>query len=58
MMCTAYDLSDLNLSSDEIEIINTGEELPFSLEKDSGFITSNCSVEFDGKSLVVHNENK
>jgi hypothetical protein len=48
-----YDLSGLNLTPDEIEIINSGDEVPSSLISDSGFVTSDCEVEFDGKSLVV-----
>lgn len=53
MVRPAYDLSGLNLSPDEVEIINSGEEVPSSLISDCGFVTSNCEVEFDGVSLVV-----
>jgi hypothetical protein len=50
------DFSEFNLSDDEIQIIQSGEQLPESLFGDSGFVTTDCSVVFDGHSLIMANK--
>lgn len=54
-MVATNNFDDLNLSEEDIMIIETGEQLPAELEEDGGFVRTDCDVVFDGTELVVLN---
>lgn len=52
-MAAKDNFDDLNLSEEDIMIIETGEQLPDELKDDGGFVRTDCDVVFDGTELII-----